>query len=428
MLPKAVVWLIRDGCRVADNPTAVEAVRWAQRFDAQVVPLACLEPRRWLDQQFGLPRVGPAWMRFRVESLLDLKAALNTQGSDLWLAGDSPDRALDGISSVYSILGVVTDHPVSTEERIENAQIVAEGYALRAIESDDLFRHAQLPFELDELPESFTRFRKAIEKAPAIRPDQPLPSVSLAQLPPAPWGAPGEWIEAMDAIQSQPAARHQGGRDAGLRHWQQYLASGALSTYKETRNAFEGVHVWSGMSPWLAHGCVSARELWVDTLAYEADHGANESTYWLRFELLWREYFRWYARAMDWTLFRRRGPAGRDVNGDFNRDRFARWSQGATGCDIVDAAMRELSQTGWICNRARQLVASHAIYESGLDWRLGAAWFEATLVDHDVASNWGNWAYIAGVGADPRGGRIFNLDTQAQRYDSDSCYRDRWLP
>jgi len=89
--------------------------------------------------------------------------------------------------------------------------------------------------------------------------------------------------------------------------------------------------------------------------------------------------------------------------------------------------MRELAQTGWLSNRARQLAASYLIYDLNLDWRLGAAWFESQLVDFDVASNWGNWAYIAGVGPDPRGGRIFNVESQAERYDSDQHYRTRWL-
>ena len=89
--------------------------------------------------------------------------------------------------------------------------------------------------------------------------------------------------------------------------------------------------------------------------------------------------------------------------------------------------MRELAWTGWLSNRARQLVAIYLIYDLNLDWRLGAAWFESQLVDFDVASNWGNWAYIAGVGPDPRGGRIFKVESQAERYDADQRYRTRWL-
>jgi deoxyribodipyrimidine photo-lyase len=183
----------------------------------------------------------------------------------------------------------------------------------------------------------------------------------------------------------------------------------------------------SHLSAWLAHGCISPRQIWWDTLRYEQEVEANESTYWLRFELLWREYFRWYSRASDWTLFRRTGPSDTDFRFDQDTRRFEMWKTGHTGYDIVDAAMSELNQTGWMSNRARQLVASHLIYESNLDWRLGAAYFESQLIDFDVASNWGNWAYIAGVGPDPRGGRIFNLGDQADRYDPDGSYRRRWL-
>ncbi len=428
MKPKAVIWLVRDTIRLADNPALETAASWAQTEGASVIPLACLEPRRWLDQQFGLPRVGAHWTRFRVESLLDLEAQLSEFDCPLWISSDSPDRALDGISQGFHVLGVVTDLPLATEERIENAQLVSEGYAVRAMEADDLFRMAQLPFELDALPESFTRFRKAVEKAPAIRPNTPRPVPAVLSASEPLWPRPVEWDEAVASLTMTSDSRFAGGRRAGLSHWSNYLASGALSTYKATRNAFMGDHVWSSLSPWLAHGCLSVREVWADILDYEARVGANESTYWLRFELLWREYFRWYARATDWTLFRKLGPEGREVPGDFNRDRFVRWRDGLTGSDVVDASMRELKATGWICNRARQLVASHAIYESGLDWRLGAAWFESALVDHDVASNWGNWAYIAGVGADPRGGRVFNLGAQADRYDPEGVYRRMWLP
>lgn len=427
MRTRAVVWLVRDSCRVVDNPPLSRAAERAREMSAIVIPLACLEPRRWQNQQFGLPRVGDHWCRFRTESLLALGEALATQGSALWVAADSPDRALDRVAGQFQILEVHTDVPLSTEERLENARIEAEGYGVHVTETDELFTEAQLPFELDALPKTFTQFRKVIEKPPALRPHAPLPTPILPPIQAAPWPDPPEWIEAVEACVRSTELRIKGGTPAGQAHWDAYLASGALSAYKATRNALDGEHPWSQLSPWLAHGCLSVRHVWYDTLAYEDRFGANESTYWLRFELLWREYFRWYARASDWTLFRKEGPAGRVVSGDRHPTRWRAWKEGMTGCDIVDAAMRELVATGWMSNRARQLVASALIYESNLDWRLGASWFEANLIDYDVASNWGNWAYIAGVGADPRGGRIFNLAQQASRHDPDGRYRARWL-
>ncbi len=88
--------------------------------------------------------------------------------------------------------------------------------------------------------------------------------------------------------------------------------------------------------------------------------------------------------------------------------------------------MNELNATGYLSNRGRQIAASCLVNELGIDWRCGAAYFEQQLVDYDVASNWGNWQYIAGVGADPRGGRHFNLEKQRDLYDPDRHYIERW--
>lgn len=427
MRPNAVVWLVRDTCRLVDNPALVAAVARAKHMQALVIPLVCLEPRRWADQQYGLPRIGSHWSRFRADALGELKEALEAVGSTLWIAADEPDRAMEIVSQTVRVQAVFTDTPLATEERLENAKLESEGYALEIFETNDLYRAAQLPFELDDLPKSFTQFRKSVERPPLLQPPPPVPQPTVPPLFEQPWALPSEWLELVEAGRLDAKSAMGGGRRCVLAQWQAYCEAKALSHYKVTRNAFEGVHQSSRLSAGLAHGCISAREIWYDTLRYEQQHGANESTYWLRFEILWREYFRWYSRASDWTLFRRSGPADREVSGDQHATRFRAWREGQTGCDIVDAAMRELLQTGWMSNRARQLVASHCIYESGLDWRLGAAWFEAQLIDHDVASNWGNWAYIAGVGADPRGGRVFNLDQQASRYDPEGVYRNRWL-
>lgn len=427
MRPSAVVWLVRDTCRLVDNPALLAAVEYAKKTQSLVIPLVCLEPRRWADQQFGLPRIGMHWSRFRVDALCELKAELEALGSTLWIAADEPDRAMEMIHETVRVISICTDLPLATEERLENAKLESEGYTVEAVETNDLYRAAQLPFELAELPKSFTQFRKSVERPPLLMPPHPVSRPTLPPLFEQPWMLPSEWLELVDARTPDMGSHTTGGRVSVLADWSAYLEAGALSHYKATRNALEGVHQSSRLSTGLAHGCISPREVWYDTLAYEQHHGANDSTYWLRFEVLWREYFRWYSRASDWTLFRRSGPANREVSGDQQATRLRMWQQGQTGCDIVDAAMRELLQTGWMSNRARQLVASHCIYESGLDWRLGAAWFEAQLVDHDVASNWGNWAYIAGVGADPRGGRVFNLDQQASRYDPEGVYRDRWL-
>ena len=88
--------------------------------------------------------------------------------------------------------------------------------------------------------------------------------------------------------------------------------------------------------------------------------------------------------------------------------------------------MRELSATGYLSNRLRQIVASYLIHDLGGDWRAGAAWFEAQLIDYDVTSNQGNWLYLAGRGTDPRGGRRFDPKKQARDYDADGQFQAMW--
>jgi len=104
------------------------------------------------------------------------------------------------------------------------------------------------------------------------------------------------------------------------------------------------------------------------------------------------------------------------------------WREGKTGFPLVDANMRELAATGFMSNRGRQNVASFLTKNLGIDWRMGAEWFESVLIDYDACSNWGNWNYTAGVGNDARGFRFFNITKQSLDYDREGKYVKHWLP
>jgi deoxyribodipyrimidine photo-lyase len=173
---------------------------------------------------------------------------------------------------------------------------------------------------------------------------------------------------------------------------------------------------------------LSARRALAELRRYEAANGANDSSYWLFVELLWREYFQWIAEQLGDKLFALKGINDNGGFQCFYPERFEKWCQGTTPYPLVNACMRELKQTGFLSNRGRQIVASCLVNELALDWRYGAAWFENQLCDYDVASNWGNWQYIAGVGVDPRGGRHFNLQKQTEMYDPKHEYIERWAP
>jgi deoxyribodipyrimidine photo-lyase len=143
--------------------------------------------------------------------------------------------------------------------------------------------------------------------------------------------------------------------------------------------------------------------------------------------LLWREYYQWYLAKHQAKLFHFSGIQQVPPLSEFNQQKFTRWCEGMTEYPIVNACMRQLKQSGYMSNRGRQLVASCFVHELGLDWRYGAAYFEQQLIDYDVASNWGNWQYLAGVGADPRGHRRFDLAKQTSTYDPQAVFRDKWL-
>jgi deoxyribodipyrimidine photo-lyase len=142
---------------------------------------------------------------------------------------------------------------------------------------------------------------------------------------------------------------------------------------------------------------------------------------------LWRDFFRFSFKKHPIDYYQFNGILGKsDRKANRNNEIIQLWIDGETENQFVNAAMHELKATGWMSNRMRQIVASYFIYDLDQDWRVGAAYFESQLIDYDVSSNWGNWAYIAGVGNDPRAGRKFNLEKQEEQYDKEKRYQNLW--
>ncbi|HBR00961.1 MAG TPA: cryptochrome DASH, partial [Cyanobacteria bacterium UBA11691] len=221
----------------------------------------------------------------------------------------------------------------------------------------------------------------------------------------------------------------RGGEKAGLQRIQDYIWQGNhLEHYKKTRNQMLGADGSSKFSPWLTFGCLSPRLIYEEVQNYESERIKNESTYWLIFELMWRDYFRFICAKHGNKIFYASGLQGLSLPWKQDWKQFERWQQGITGFPLVDANMRELSTTGFMSNRGRQNVASFLTKNLGMDWRMGAEWFESCLIDYDPCSNWGNWNYLAGVGNDGRGFRYFNIAKQSQEYDPKGQYVKHWLP
>lgn len=362
--------------------------------------------------------------RFLRESIKSLEGQLAARQQKLLIRFQTPRTTIRQLVMAHGIRRVYRSRQVGFEENsywLDLKQSLPS-VQFTEVETSTLFNARQLPFKPEDLPETYSQFRRKVEQlpltAPAIAPD----------LIPAPMTGLNYQADPLPPVSqdSLPSTLFTGGEENGQNQLTRYFLTQQPSTYKETRNALQGWENSTKFSPWLALGCLSPRQVADALKHYESEVTANESTYWIFFELLWREYFQWYSLKHGVRLFSLKGIKRSHRLSCFYPERFQKWCAGNTPWPIVNACMKELKATGYLSNRGRQLVASCFIHELGIDWRYGAAWFEEQLIDYDVGSNWGNWQYLAGVGADPRGIRHFDLEKQTRQYDPNGTYIRYW--
>lgn len=430
--PVLLFWFRQD-LRLHDQPALCHAARLARERGAALLPVVVHPPEQ--HTPWGFARVGGHRRCFLVDTLQVLRGQLMQARSGLWEAEGDPVAVLLALADATGANTLVCEAIDAPEEQAAVAALRAGGLTVHTVWHSSLLHPDDLPWAPEAVPEVFTAFRQGVERA-ALSPRPMLPAP--VELPP--W--PASWLRSAEPAALEPALapdprsafpytqpHWQGGETAALAHLQRYLARGLPHQYKTTRNGLMGLDYSSKWSPWLATGALSPRTALAALRAFEAEQGASDSSYWLWFELLWRDHFRFMHRRHGRALYRARGLSGKPEHRTVRHDAaaFERWCSGRTGQPFVDAGMRELAATGYLSNRMRQVVASYLIHDLACDWRAGAAWFEAQLLDFDVYSNQGNWAYIAGRGTDPRGGRRFDVEHQARTHDPDGAYRRLWL-
>ena len=426
-----VLFWFRSDLRLHDQAALHAACAGGTRH---LLPVLCL-PDFDAMTPWGCARWGSHRRAWHASAVRDLAAQLAQLGCPLLVLTGPVGLSLPLLARTVGASEVVCEDIAAPEEQADVAALRAAGLSVRTVWQSSLLDPACLPWTADALPSSFTPFRQAVERA-QLQPPVPLaPPLALPPWPEVTLPAQLQCsLSVFDKVPCQTdqrsslpggAAGPDGGETAGLAHLAQYLQRCLPDTYKQTRNGLTGVDYSSKWSPWLASGALSARQIVAELRRFEAAHGATEGSYWLWFELLWRDYFRFLHLQYGARLYHASG-LGRLPAPQHNADNFWRWCEAATGEPLIDAAMRQLRATGYLSNRLRQVVASYLVYDLGGDWRAGAAWFECQLVDYDVYSNQGNWLYIAGRGTDPRGGRKFNVDKQTAEHDRDGAYRRLW--
>jgi deoxyribodipyrimidine photo-lyase len=432
-MPQRILLWYRNDLRLHDRPPLIQALK----SGAQVIALYCFDDRQFARTEIlGLPKTGAFRARFLLEAVSDLRNSWRDCGSDLIVRRGIPEEIIPALCRELKIDSVyytreATSEEISVEVALEN-NLKAIGVKAKSGWEHTLFNINDLPFKIQDLPELFTKFRRIVEEKGELKTCIAPPTT----LPPLPEGIDLGAIPSLSELRLQSiefneraAVNFTGGETAGIARLNEYFwENDQLRLYKETRNGMLGADYSSKFSPWLALGCLSPRYIYQQVRKYENDRIENDSTYWLIFELLWRDYFRFISYKHGHKIFLKSGLQGLDIAWKKDPTRFALWCEGQTGFPLVDANMRELAATGFMSNRGRQNVASFLTKNLGIDWRWGAEWFESVLIDYDPCSNWGNWNYTAGVGNDARGFRFFNIIKQSQDYDRDGKYVKHWLP
>jgi deoxyribodipyrimidine photo-lyase len=428
-MKKAIVWFKTD-LRLHDNETLVKAT--AQ--NDQIIPVYCFDETQFEETEYGFKKTGSFRAQFLLEAVADLDKNLRALGSGLMVLKGKPEIEIPKVVSLYKANKLYAKREVTFEEKqteqLVQTELWKQQCEMLTFSTSTLYHAQDLPFSIKDIPDVFSNFRKKVEKESTIRTvfEKPI-SISSPEFPAAQFPTLDQLGLSFSEIDKRAAIVFEGGESAALKRMNHYFSeTKAISQYKETRNGLIGADYSSKFSAWLSLGCLSPREIFFELKKYESQFGANESTYWLVFELLWRDYFRFMMKKYSNKFFQQSGIQDKGISvNKHNIKLLESWINGTTGVDFVDANMLELKLTGFMSNRGRQNVASYLCNDLKLDWRYGAAYFEQQLIDYDVSSNWGNWAYLAGVGNDPRGNRYFNIDKQAQDYDRDKSYRKLWL-
>lgn len=413
------IWWIRRDLRLRDNQALTQAMAHGQ----QVVPLFILDP--------GLlqsPQAGQARTTFLFESLRALDADLRTRGGRLVVCRGRPERVLTHVqqrTGATAIFAEADGSPYANTRDLPLAATLPIHFTpgRTALPIHEVRKQDGEPYVV------FTPYRRQwlTKKLPTVKDILPAPThfsvPDIIEGVKIPQGAGFPTYSAFPAGEGEAQAR--------LQNFLRNDMKNAVYDYANQRDRMD-LDSTSHLSPYLRFGMLSARTAVVGALqAVEqapSDQSQQQAQVWLD-ELIWREF---YAAILQHFPRVMQGSFRPEYDGiDWANDPvdFAAWCEGRTGYPIVDAAMRQLNQTGWMHNRARMIVASFLVKDLLIDWRWGERYFMQKLLDGDPAANNGGWQWAAGTGTDAAPYfRIFNPITQGEKFDPLGDYVRRYLP
>jgi len=415
-----LVWF-RNDLRIHDNEILLEATRKADK----VLPVYCFDPYYFKNTLSGNPKTGNFRAKFLIESVADLRKNLQTLGSELIIRIGNPAEILPQLAEQYSVNEVYHHREVAFEETNISEEVETALWKIRLnlkhFIGHTLYHKEDLPFPIKDIPDSFSTFKKKVERDSNVRPCAATPEIIYTPVVTDAGELPTlEQLGLEEPVDDARATIHfKGGETAGLARLNNYFSTiSQLNIIKGRNSSVEH----SKLSPWLALGCISPRQVYWEVMK-NAHNIPNADM--LVLELLWRDYFRFMFKKHGQKFYKAEIAATETKE---QQELFENWKNGNTGVPFIDASMHKLNATGYINNFSRQMVAGYLVRDLELNWIKGAAYFEEKLIDYSPASNWGNWAYIAGLANDPRDTRYFNIAKQARELETNGTFVDTWLP
>lgn len=422
MSKRILVWF-RNDLRLHDNEMLVEAIAKSD----EILPVFCFDPRQFELTCYQTIKTGAIRTRFLLETVQDLRHSFQQFGGDILILKGKPEELLPDLVNKYEISEVYHHREVASEETEVSMGVEDALWKLRVnlkhFIGHTLYNKEDLPFPVKDIPDVFAQFKKKTERDAIVKPCILTPqSINFVQL--AEWG---ELPLLTDLVLNESLAdlpissEFKGGESEALKHLHHFLDDGeelALSNTTLKKNV-----IVSKLSAWLGLGCLSPREVYWKMREAEANFGLKPYFNQIVLGLLWRDYYRFMFKKYRNTFFKSEGFSTQTSNSDLaDSDLLQAWKNGNTGQPLVDSIMHDLNTSGYISNSCRQLAATYLIYELQINWIMGAAYFEEKLIDYAPASNWGNWANIAGVGNDTRLTNSFDFEKQLKIFDPKGTY------
>ncbi len=427
---RVLFWHRRD-LRLEDNLGLVAAAEISPALTGVYV----LDPQL-ISPPDHLPPMAPARLWFLTESLMELQQRWREAGSRLLVVKGDPVVVLPQLAQQIGAEAVVWNRDVEPYARERDRQVAkklqVDGRKV-VVDWDQLLIAPELlktgsgdPYRVYGPFLRNWRGQVLAQQPSTVAAPTGLVDLDHAQLP------AGESLEPLrksHGFKGAAICPCRPGEAAALAQLNSFC-NGPLLGYEPDRN-FPGTAGTSYLSAALSVGTLSPRQAWC--AAQDSREQARSEEHlqaiavWEQ-ELGWREF---YQQALFHFPELADGPyreQWRRFPWENNEDWFDFWKEGQTGMPIIDAAMRQLNQTGWMHNRCRMIVASYLVKDLICDWRWGERAFMELEVDGDLAANNGGWQWSASSGMDPKPLRIFNPATQAAKFDSAGDYIRQWVP